>query len=224
MVGSRRILNAKERAAQSALMVHLNIKERKTAKPLIIAIVGLIGSSKSSVAKELAEQIGATVIEGDAIRVELQKQGADYGRAWAIAENMAVEVVGRGGSAILDSDFVDAKKRASVREKASKVGVRPLFIRTFCDFDVVSERIRKNDPSKFFADASSLSQASDKGKDVKLREMWRRTPHHYTWVNRGGGQWVLKKFPFAIFAEINTTDPNSWKREVEKCAKKLLAQ
>ncbi|MDO8555255.1 MAG: hypothetical protein Q7R75_01685, partial [bacterium] len=150
--------------------------------------------------------------------------------ARAIAENAAIEVVKQGGNVILDSDFVDEKKRASVREKARKAGFRLVFVRTHCDLDVVVGRVLTatyhNRVDDFFGGAKSKWQGSEqsKGAAVKVREMWRRTPHHYRWVNQGGGQWVLKKFPFAIFSEIDTTDSDSWKRAVEKCAKQLFTR
>lgn len=224
------ILTKKERAAQDVFMTKLNIKKCKTKKQVIVAIIGLVGSGKSSVAQELAKHIGATIIEGDDIRIELRKQGERYEKARAIAENAAIEVIKQGGNVILDSDFVDKKKRASLREKARKAGVRLVFVRTHCDVDVVVGRVLtatyRNHVDDFFGGASSKWTGSEqsKGAAVKVREMQRRTPHHYRWVNQGGGKWVLKKFPFAIFAEIDTTDSNSWKREVEKYAKKLLKQ
>ncbi len=187
------------------------------------------GSGKSSVAQELSKHIGATVIEGDAIRIELRKQGERYERARAIAENVAMEVVKGGGNVILDSDFVDEKKRASFREKARKMSVHSLFIRTHCDLDVMVGRVLtasyRDRVDDFFGGASSKWTGNEqiKGAAVKVREMWRRTPHHYRWVNEGGGKWVLKKFPFAVFATIDTTDSVLWKREVEKAAKRILA-
>lgn len=224
MVHKRETLTKKERAAQDAFMAKLDIKKRRTEKPVIVALIGLVGSGKSSVAHELAKHIGATVIASDDIRIELRKQGERYEKSRAIAENAAIEVVKQGGNVILDSDFVDEKKRASAREKARKAGVRLVFVRTICDFDVMSERIRTNDPGEFFNNASSLSEAPDKGKDVKMRELHRRTPHHYRWVDQGGGKWVLKKLPSTIFAEIDTTDSDLWKHEVGKCAKKLFTR
>jgi|SRR3989344_224487 len=67
--------------------------------------------------------IGATVVEGDAIRVELRRQNERYERTRAIAEHAALEIAKRGGNIILDSDFSDAKKRASLREKARSGGL-----------------------------------------------------------------------------------------------------
>jgi len=226
MVHKREKLTQKEQRAQDSFLAKIDIKKRKTEKPVIVAIIGLVGSGKSSVAQELAKHIGATVIEGDDIRIELRKQSERYEKSRAIAENVAIEVVKQGGNVVLDSDFVDEKKRASVREKARKAGVRLVFVRTYCDLDVMVGRVLtatyRNRVDDFFGGASSKWTGSEqsKGAAVKVREMWRRTPHHYRWVNQGGGKWVLKKFPFAIFAEIDTTD--LWKRDVEKCAKLLM--
>ncbi|MCH8986762.1 AAA family ATPase [Patescibacteria group bacterium] len=229
MVHKRETLTKKEHAAQNAFMAKLKIKKRETKKPVIVAIIGLVGSGKSSVTQELAKHIGATVIEGDDIRIELRKQSERYERARAIAENAAIEVINQDGDVILDSDFVDAKKRASIREKARKAGVRLIFVRTHCDLDVMVGRILtatyRNRVDDFFGGASSKWTGSEqsKGAAVKIREMWRRTPQHYRWINQGGGKWILKKLPFAIFAEIDTTDPKRWRSEIEKYAKKLLA-
>lgn len=229
MVHKRETLTKKERAAQEVFIASLDVPKRKTVKPMIIAMIGLVGSGKTSVAKELAKRIGATVIEGDDIRIELRKQNERYERARAIAENVALEVVNRGGNAILDSDFIDAKKRASLREKARKAGVRVAFICTYTDYDVMVGRVitadYRNDVGDFFGGALSKWDGSEqsKGAAVKLREMWRRTPQHYRWENKVGGQWVIKNPPCAVLADIDTTNPDEWKREVEKCAERLIS-
>lgn len=228
MVHRRKKFTQKEQRAQDSFLAMLGIKKRKSKKPIIVAIVGLVGSGKSTVAQELAKQIGATVIKGDDIRIELRRQNERYEQARAIGENAALEVLKRGGNVILDSDFVDAKKRAGAREKARKAGVRLVFVRTHCDIDVMVGRVitatYRDSVDDFFGGAKSKWQGSkqSKGAAVKIREMWRRTPHHYRWINQGGGKWIFKKFPFPIFAEIDTTDSDSWKREVKKCAKLLM--
>lgn len=222
-------LTNKEQLAQECFMNKLQVKKCKTKKPVIMAIVGLIGSGKSTVAKKLANLLGATVIEGDEIRIELRKQSERYEGARKITENAAIEVIKQGGNVILDSDHIDQKKRASIRQIAKTAGAHLVFIRTYCDLDVMVGRIitaTYHDKSEnFFGGALSKWKGSEqsKGAAVKVREMWRRTPHHYRWINKIGGKWILKKLPFTIFAEIDTTDPEQMKLEINRCAKKLLA-
>lgn len=195
-------LTKKERTAEQAFLANLKIKKRTTKKQIVVAMIGLVGSGKTSVAQELANRIGATVISNDDIRIELRKQNERYEHARIIAENACMHVIKRGGNVILDSDFVDKQKRASLREKVRDTHARLLFIRTYCDPDVVLGRIMTT---------------------VKIREMWRRTPHHYRWSNQRGGVWILKKFPFVLFAEVNTTVPDTWKQQLENSAKQLFA-
>lgn len=229
MTRKKEKLTQKEKKAQDNFLSGLQIRKRKTAKPTIVAIVGLVGSGKSSVAKALAPLIGATIVEGDAIRVGLRKVGERYEGAGKIAENAGLKVIGRGGNVIFDSDFVDAKKRASLHAEAKKSKARVVFVRTYCDFDVMAGRVMsaayQNKVGDFFGGASSKWQGKNRGAVVKIREMWRRTPHHYRWSAKAaaGGAWVLKKMPFPIFAAIDTTGQRTWKAEVQKVAKKILS-
>jgi len=217
-------LTKKEQVVQAQIMAKLGVAHIKlmSPQPTIIAMVGLVGSGKSSVADLLAGHISALVVKGDTIRTALRREGERYERTRAIAENIALEVVKHSSNVILDSDFIDRKKRASIREKARKAGVRLVFIRTHCDFDVMLERICTNDSGEFFNNASSLSKAPDKGKYIKMRELDRRKPHHYRWLNQGGGKWIPKKLPFSIYCDIDTTNRISWTRHVELCAEKLF--
>lgn len=229
MVHRKESLTQKERRAQEAFMASLNVVPHKTKQPVVVAVIGLVGSGKTSVARVLAEEISATVIEGDAIRICLRKERERYEGARKIAENAVNEIIKKGGNVVLDSDHIDAKKRASLREKAKKAGAKLLFIRTFADYDIMAGRVisanYRNRPEDFFGGASTKWTGSEqsRGSVIKLREMWRRTPHHYRWEDKGGGRWVSKKLPFGIFAEIDTTNPESWKRETQKVAKRILA-
>lgn len=215
-------LTEKELQAQAAYSDALRAKMRRTKKPVALAMVGLVGSGKSAVAQYLADLIGATVVSGDDIRIALRKQGLSYDKARLIGENVAASIISQGRNVILDSDFVDKNKRASIKQalKTSKPelpGVaqarKLFFVRTICDLDVMSQRIRKNDPGEFFNCASSKSTAEDSGKDVKYREMIRRLPQHYRWVNKsGGGKWILKKMSF-VTATVDTTS-DDWRKEI----------
>jgi predicted kinase len=228
MAHKRESLTQKERRAQEEFINNLRVVPRKTKKPIVVAMVGLVGSGKSSVAQKLAKLLPATVIEGDAIRVQLRKQGERYEGARKIAENAVLKIIERGGNVILDSDHIDQKKRAALREKVRQKGVRPIFIRVYADYDVMVGRVINAEyrlsEDDFFGGEGLRSkwQDSNPGAVVKLREMWRRTPNHYRWENKVGGRWVLKKLPFAVFAEVDTTDENKWKAEIQKVAKRLL--
>ena len=217
-------LTEKELKAQEVYTNKLDIVLRKTKKPLIIGIVGLIGSGKSTIAKELASLIGATVVSGDDIRICLRKEKEKYDNTRLIAENIAEAKIGMGGNVIIDSDFIDQKKRVSLKEKAKKVGAKVIFIRTYADLDVVIGRIMdadyENIPEDFFGGASSSYQGKNKGAVVKEREMICRWLSHYNAVNIGNGRYKfeLKKLPFKVFAEIDTTNENKWKQEVKMIA------
>jgi predicted kinase len=225
MVHKRETLTAKEQQAQKAFLESLEIASGKTKKPVVVAMIGLVGSGKSTVAKELAKYLPATVIEGDAIRVFLRKEGEKYEGMRKIAENVMAYVIQNGGNVILDSDYIDAKKRASLRKKAEQFGARVYFIRVHTNWDMMIGYALAADyhdtSDDFFGGASSPYQgdAKTKGAIVKTREMWRRTPHHYKWHNTGGGRWTLKNLPFPVIATIDMS--TKWKDDVQKVAKKL---
>ncbi len=216
--------------AQKMFLTGLKFSKRKTKKPVMVAIVGLVGSGKSSVVKELAGKIGATIIEGDAIRICLRKSAERYENASKIGENATMKVIEKGGNVIFDSDFVNPEKRKRLAQVAKKTDAKVIFVRTYADYDIMAGRVisakYQNKIDDFFGGASSSWKGSEqiKGAAVKLREMWRRTPHHYEWDKKavsGGGAWVLKKLPFKVFAGIDTSDPKKWKQEVAKLAHKL---
>ena len=222
-------LDTRERRAQDEFMRKIEITSRKTKQPVVIAIVGLVGSGKTSVARELAKFISATIIEGDQIRVHLREGKAPYAHVQKIVEDACVQVLKKGGNVILDGDYVERKKQINLRAKTRIFGTKLIFIRTFADYDVMIGRIVSakyhNQPEDFFGGASTQWEGSEqsRGAVVKLRELWRRTPHHYEWSADGGGSWKLKKLPFSLYADIDTTESVQWKKEVEQVARHILA-
>lgn len=233
MVHRKEVLSAKARKAQEAfideLQSNIGLVKRRTRKPVVVAFFGLVGSGKSSVAQELARQIGGVVIEGDVIRVQLRKVSEKYLYVRQIAENAALEILKRGSNVIFDADFADEKKRASLKAKVAKVGARVVFVRTYADPEVMLGRMLqasyRNSPDDFFGGAKTTwkeGTEQQRGAVIKFKETWRRTPHHYRWLNHGGGKWVLKKPPVSLLADIDTTNPILWKEEVSKLARKLI--
>lgn len=210
-----------ELRAQVLYKNKIAVRKRITKKQVIVGMVGLVGSGKSVVANYLASLIGATVVCEDEIRLELQKQGAGYDHARLIGENIVEQVIKHGGNLTLDSDFVDKNKRESLRQLAKKAGVQLFFVRTVCDIDVMSQRIRENDAGEFFNSAGTKSVSKDHGKDVKFREMMRRLPQHYNWENADGGRLTPKMMNFVSFAPIDTASED-WQTNVESIAVSII--
>ncbi len=211
------------REIEGRFIASLAATKRPTRKPIIVAMVGLVGSGRSLVARALAPFIGAAVISADEIRLELRKRGQGYGAVRAICERAALAAVKRGGNVILDSDFVDPKKRRSLERNAKKAEAKVAYLRAFCDPDVFIGRLAtaKYPPQSFFGGAHSSWSGVKRGAVVALREMWRRTPHHYQWSEGGGGRFSLKRLRIPFIAEIDTT--GNWRKHLPGVARKLTA-
>lgn len=190
----------------------LKTPKRKTKKSVVVAMVGLVGSGRSSVAKALAPLIGAAVVESNAIRVSLRQKRQDYNPVRNIAEKAALKTLEVGSNVIMDSDFIDSKKRKSLERKLKKTGVKIVYLRVLANPEIVIERfIRvKFNPNRDLYKSSAIA----------IREMWRRTPHHYNWSKAGGGKFILKKLKNPFLAEIDTTTPD-WRKKVREVAAKI---
>lgn len=210
-VHSSETLTAAELEAQTAVTATLLSYEASPC-PKVVGMVGLIGSGKSMVARALAKRIGATIIEGDAIRVELGERGGRFDLTRLIAENITLEILSRGGSVIIDSDFVSTPKRASLIAKVG--GLAPVFfVQAVCDHLTMISRIGSTAylPGSFYCTAAlkrSTPRHTVTPADVKQFEFTRRTPHHCDWSSVGGGTWRPKRFDY-VLGSIDTGAPIS---------------
>lgn len=229
------LLTEKEQFAQKLFISKLKIRRRITKKPIIVAMIGLVGSGKSSVAKELAKSIGAIVVESDKIRVQLRKINENYNHLQQITENITKQIIKKGGNVILDSDFINLEKRQGLNKISKKVKARLINLHVYCveknnkipgiNFDVMIGRIISGSYklTDFFGGARSawLGDKKYKGAIVKLREMIRRLPQYYQWENKISGRWILKRLPIRFFVQINTADEKNYKKEIKKIAERL---
>jgi hypothetical protein len=213
-------LNSAEQAVQASLASKIGRNSRHTKKQMIICMIGLVGSRKSTVANELAKRIGATVISSDRIRIELRKFDPCYDRTRLIAESLARDVIAKDGNVILDSDFIDPAKRQSICSLARDLGVDIFFVCTYTEEIIgtlTTRHLRFEQPNEFYG------QDND-GRDVRMKEFIRRLPHHYDWSDEGGGRWTIKQPPtdVTVIADIETASDEVLKESVEKAARKLL--
>jgi len=220
-------LSAKELAAQKNYFKQLRIKKHRTSKQMIFCMIGLVGSGKSTVANEIVRLTSATVISGDKARTELRKKKASYQATRQITKNLALEVLKQGGNLVIDSDFVDADKRQIAASLAKKSNAKLFYVRAHCQPDIAIGRMisakYQNNTDDFFGGAASDFQgnAQTKGATVQIREMWRRTPLHYTWSNKDIARWELKKLPCKLLASLDTSNAKKWQQDLKKVINKL---
>jgi predicted kinase len=178
----------------------------------VVCMIGLVGSGKSTVARMIAKRLNAVLINGDAIRVVLRHQEMDYSLARLIAEDLVCEIVGLGYNVVLDSDFIDSRKRASMRALVSTIGADICFVRVHVDPNKAYSRIDaaadRGEIEEFFTHAKVTNQTTPigtqhHGAEVKKFEMGRRTLLHYE--DKAGT--ILRALPFECDLEINTAAP-----------------
>ncbi|MDP3741673.1 MAG: AAA family ATPase [bacterium] len=202
----------KENAVVDRISQRISITPRVTKAPVIVAMVGLVGSGKSRVASEFGSLLDASVISGDDIRVELRQAGESFEHAWQIGVLIAIKAIQNGSNVILDFDHILAERRTELAKLAEAAAAKLLFIRTHVSTDIMLGRIitveYENRPEDFFGGAKTVWKGSpqSRGAVVKTREMMRRLPHHYDWFSEGGGTWRLKKLDFPLAAEVDTSE------------------
>ncbi|MBI2055154.1 MAG: ATP-binding protein, partial [Candidatus Sungbacteria bacterium] len=164
----------------------VRVSGAKTNNPVVVAIVGAIGSGKSTIARELKKHLGWAVTSRDKIRVMLREKGRGFNPQKVNEVNFAMlaSILKNGGNVILDSDAVIRAKRKKLEKFARMFRAKVVYLRLICDPDVMLERIlhsRYNPKTDLFKNAV-----------VALHEHIRRLPWHYRWSEADGGKFVLR--------------------------------
>jgi len=130
-------------------------------KPSIIAVAGLSGTGKTSVARAIAEELGLRVISSDAVRKSLFESGKQlsrYGEGIYTAEasrltyqkliELGRALFNKDNGVIFDATFQRAKDRSLVREMAVASGARWRLIECQTPSDVIHQRLDWRDTLK----------------------------------------------------------------------------
>jgi len=117
-------------------------------KPTLTLVIGLPGVGKSTVAKILAEQNGAVVINSDVIRREMFPGERSYSpeETWQVIKEQrrrVQELLQRGKSVILDALLTKRRAREESRKLANRLSVGLRIICVNADENVVESRMEE---------------------------------------------------------------------------------
>ncbi len=189
-----------------------------TSTAQLFCIIGLVGAGKSAVAGHIAEKIGARVVNANDIRLKLRKAQGSYTNDRIVGEKLILKLLEKGYSVVADSDHGDERKRKSLLARVKDVpDLQIHYIRVHADFEVITQRIfekTKYEGETIYSVAVEGLKDRVSSAVIRLREFWRRTPHHYDWIEEGGGQWKLKAPSVTLLADLDTG--GDWQKELDK--------
>jgi predicted kinase len=124
------------------------------SRPLVVAMTGLPGTGKSTLAEALALRRGLPVVSSDATRkflagVSVRAPAPVSAYTSAFSERTYQEVLARGRAVLrsgrsvaLDATFRTPEHRALARRLAADHGARFLLVETYCDEAILHQRLQ----------------------------------------------------------------------------------
>jgi aminoglycoside phosphotransferase family enzyme/predicted kinase len=122
--------------------------------PLLILVRGVSGTGKSTLAKELSQQLGIEILQTDALRqglVQSSQLPAEAGeekyrsgarqQVYEAMFDAAAELLAQQSPVILDGTFLSQAQRQRVADLAARYQVRWLIVHCECPTDVSQRRI-----------------------------------------------------------------------------------
>ena len=124
------------------------MSDRPDRASTLVAVCGLPGVGKSTVARTIADRLDAAVLRTDVVRKELfedpaytaEETAAVYGELLSRARERL-----HGGAVVLDGTFRRRDRRTDARDLAADAKARFRLVRVDCDEAAVERRIRERD-------------------------------------------------------------------------------
>jgi uncharacterized protein len=142
-------------AVEAADYLDLATAAAATVRPALIAMSGLSGTGKSTIAAALGRSLGAPIFASDVVRKELARRSgpapaawgqglydpertkATYKRLW----QLATQTLAAGRAVILDATFLDGRRRERLADVAREAGVPLVLVETVCGNETAVGRI-----------------------------------------------------------------------------------
>ncbi|BDB41860.1 MULTISPECIES: bifunctional aminoglycoside phosphotransferase/ATP-binding protein [Mycobacterium] len=158
----RRAQGHAESAAEAVRHLAIAVEHLRAGAVRLALVGGNPGTGKSTVARNLAQAVGARVISTDDVRRELRESGAIAGESGVLneglysADNVAAvysevmrrahTLAGHGQSVILDGTWGDPRHRQQANDIAAQTHSTLIEIMCSATSDVAAERIRTRKP------------------------------------------------------------------------------
>lgn len=163
-VGLIREVQSGERRADVDDLQELCLRHLEAGRVRLVLVGGLPGTGKTTVARGLADQVGAVLVRSDELRRSLpESRRYDPAATDAVYAQMlhrAADLLARGEQVVLDATWADASHRALARAAAGEVAADVVEIECEVSAEVARERIRTR-----LEDGSDLSEATPEVAD-----------------------------------------------------------
>jgi aminoglycoside phosphotransferase family enzyme/predicted kinase len=119
------------------------------AQPQLIAIGGVIGAGKSTLAQQLAKELGAKLLRSDEIRTDKSYSPTAIKKNYQTLLKLAADLLSKGETVILDATFSKRLYRQELQRTARQTKTNLLFIELTAPKSVLLKRLkgRQNDLS-----------------------------------------------------------------------------
>lgn len=141
--------------------------------PMLVAMAGLPGSGKSTIAEIVAGRLGATVISVDPIEASILRAGIESDQptglaAYLVAETMAEQVLLSGHSVVVDAVNAVEPARLQWRDLAERCDVKLRVVETVCSDDALhEERLSKRTGDAAAYSGVAVEQSTDEYDEWK---------------------------------------------------------
>lgn len=134
----------------------------ETLSPIIIAMVGLPQTGKTTVARAMMVNLGFVHIDSNQIRMWLINEKRDYRNIDAIVLFLMASLLSQGYSVIMDSDCVSPGKRAFIKALSNRCcgKVEMVHVHVKCEALVWRDRLMDSFIHRMYADGVRLSHDS----------------------------------------------------------------